>query len=66
MGVLPQLFLICGLCKRAKVMWDEDEVLQPPKQVINHAIICRYKVWEGGVSHPRGAEFVNVNDSAYY
>lgn len=60
-GGLPYPSLIYGLYKRAKVTWDE--VLQPPKAVIDHATISRYKVWEGGASHPRGAGFIDAINS---
>lgn len=42
----------------AKVTWSEDEVLQPPKTLIDHSTITRYKVWEGDNSHPKGVDFI--------
>lgn len=38
-------------------------LVQPLMAVIDHATIQRYKVWEGGDSHPRGEGFIVVSPS---
>lgn len=57
-GALPHASLITGLCRQAGVQWSLDEPIQAPMAVIDHATIQRYKVWDRGVSHPRGGGFI--------
>lgn len=54
-GLLHPL-LITGLCKQAGVIWDKDEVIEPPKAVIDFAMIKRFKIWDRVASHPRGQD----------
>lgn len=57
-GALTYASLITGLYRQAGVQWSPDELHQSPILVIDHATIVRYKVWEGGESHPRGEGFI--------
>lgn len=50
-GRLSHPSLICGLCKLAKVRWTEDEILQPPKALIDKCMMNCFKIWVGGASH---------------
>lgn len=56
MGELPHASLITGLCRQAQVQWSANELVQPPITIIDHGIIQRYKVWEGGISHQEGRD----------
>lgn len=40
---LPYPSLICGLCKKAKVKWSVDEVIQQPKSLIDQRTINRFQ-----------------------
>lgn len=57
-GELPYPSLKCGLCHRASVRWGADEVVQQPLLTLDHGLIERYKVWEGGESDRRGVGFI--------